>query len=272
MWLSAYEGSSLWGRGLSLALSEQVAAKQRDVVLAHMKVLGLILNDKKSVLSPLQRTTYRGVAFDQDAGTYVPCSDRVDPHGSQESEIRPVTHCQAVSETARSDGSCVQHDTYWPVVHETPTVVAQDQGVLPKWKLALHDQGHVAVPTCLRHVEEALVLVYGSRDPVETGADARGIDASPRGAESNLESVWPGSGVPLRYSGDSTMSPLVLSAPLGLDAMVQTWPRLRLYTFSPDHSVPGSSGESALGRGQSTSGSAVLAGPSMVLGPDFSPR
>ncbi len=152
------------------------------------------------------------MGFDQDAGTYVPCSDRVDPHGSQESEIRPVTHCQAVSETARSEGSCVQHDTYRLVVHETPTVVAQDQGVLPEWKLASHDQGHAAVPTCLRHVEEALVLVYGSRRPVETGAEARGMDASPRGGESNLESVWPGYGVPLRYSGDSAMSPLVLSS------------------------------------------------------------
>ncbi len=86
------------------------------------------------------------VGFDHDAGTYVPCSDRVDPHGSQESEGRPVTHCQAVSEAAGSDGSCVQRDTYWPAVHETPTVVAQDQGVLPEGKPASHDQGHAAVP------------------------------------------------------------------------------------------------------------------------------
>ncbi len=41
---------------LILALSEQVAAQHRDVVLAHMKVLGL--------LSPLQRTTYLGVVWD----------------------------------------------------------------------------------------------------------------------------------------------------------------------------------------------------------------
>ncbi len=38
-----------------------------------MKVLGLRLNAKKSVLSPLKRTTYLGVVWDfnQDAGTYV---------------------------------------------------------------------------------------------------------------------------------------------------------------------------------------------------------
>ncbi len=59
-----------------------------------------------------------------------PYSDRVDSHYSQESQRRPVTHCQAVSKTAGSDGSCVQRDTFWPAVYETPTMVAQDQGVL----------------------------------------------------------------------------------------------------------------------------------------------
>ncbi len=32
-----------------------------------------------------------GVGFDHDVGTYVPCSDRVDPHRNLESEGRPVT-------------------------------------------------------------------------------------------------------------------------------------------------------------------------------------
>ncbi len=103
----------------------------------------------------------RGVGFDHDAGTVVPCSDRVDSHHSQESQRRPVTHGQAVSETAESDGSCVQRDTFWPAVHETPTVVAQVQGVLPEGKPIPHDQGHAAMPTWLGHVEETLVLVSG---------------------------------------------------------------------------------------------------------------
>ncbi len=202
-----------------------------------------------------------GVGFDQDAGTYVPCSDRVDPHGRQESERRPVTHCQAVSETARSDGSCVQRDTYWPAVHETPLVLAQDQ-VLPEGKLASHDQGHAAVPMGLRHVEEALVLVYGSRRPVETGAEARGMDTSPRSGEVNLESVWPGLGVPLRCSGDSAMSPLVLSyssSSTGVGCYGTDMAEASSVHLSPDRSTPGSSGESVPGRGQSTSGSTVLA-------------
>ncbi len=96
----------------------------------------------------------RGVGFDHDAGTFVYCSDRVDSHYSQERQRRPVTHCQAVSKIAGSDGSCVQRDTFWPAVYETPTVVAQYQGLLPEGKPASHDQGHTAMPTCLGHVEE----------------------------------------------------------------------------------------------------------------------
>ncbi|KAI2645233.1 Transposon Ty3-G Gag-Pol polyprotein [Labeo rohita] len=49
---------------LILAQSEQLAAQHRDVVLAHVKELGLRLNAKKSMLSPSQRTTYLGVVWD----------------------------------------------------------------------------------------------------------------------------------------------------------------------------------------------------------------
>ncbi len=303
------------------------------------------------------------MGFDHDAGTYVPCSDRVDPHGSQESERRPVTHCQAVPETAGSDGSCVQRDIFWPAVHETPTVVAQDQGVLPEGKPASHDQGHAVMPTCLRHVEETLVLVsgpgagsslsprnasdrrvphrlgsghewppcprsvewspshvahqlpgdagrvsstqtlssrpkrspcvgehrqhsggllhkppgrstfapliqagvpdpcvvsgqaslaesssyswasqYGSRHPVEAGAEAREMDASPRVGEADMESFGQAQ-VDLFATRQTSHCPLWFSlthpAPLGLDAMVQTWPRLRLYNFPPIALLPG---------------------------------
>ncbi len=41
-----------------------MAARHRDVVLAHMRDLGLRLNAKKSMLSPLQRTSYMGVLWD----------------------------------------------------------------------------------------------------------------------------------------------------------------------------------------------------------------
>ncbi len=48
---------------LILAQSEMEAARHRDVVLAHMKQLGLKLNAKESVLSPVLRTTYLGVVW-----------------------------------------------------------------------------------------------------------------------------------------------------------------------------------------------------------------
>ncbi len=37
-------------------------------------------------------------------------------------------------------------------------------------------------------------LNMGSRHPVEAGAEARGMDALPRGGEADMESFWPGSG------------------------------------------------------------------------------
>ncbi len=103
----------------------------------------------------------------------------------------------------------------------------------------------------------------------------RGMDASHRGGETDMESVWPGSGGPLRYSGDSAMSPLVLSTSSsstgagchGTDVAEASSVRL-----SPDCSAPRSSGESAPGRSSAAISSPVLAGLSMVLGSDFPPR
>ncbi len=70
------------------------------------------------------------MGFALNASSYDTCSNRVNPQSIREGEKRPVSHYEAVSETAGSDGSCVQWDNYLPAVHETPTVVAQDQGVL----------------------------------------------------------------------------------------------------------------------------------------------
>ncbi len=50
-----------------LAQSHQLAVRHRDVLLAHMKELGLRLNAIKSVHSPLQRTTFLGVVWDSTA-------------------------------------------------------------------------------------------------------------------------------------------------------------------------------------------------------------
>ncbi len=92
------------------------------------------------------------------------------------------------------------------------------------------------------HLDESVIYPwlyqYGSRRPIETGAEARRMDASPRCGEENLESVMPGSGGPLCYSGCPLWYSLVHTAPLGLDAMVQTWLRLRLCDFPPIALLP----------------------------------
>ncbi len=90
-----------------------------------------------------------------------------------------------------------------------------------------------------------------------------------------MESFWLGTGGSVCDSSDIALSPLVLSdssrsAGAGCyDTDVAKASSVRL---SPDRSAPGSSRESAPGWGPAVASSPVLAGPSMVLGPDFSPR
>ncbi|KAI2663377.1 Transposon Ty3-G Gag-Pol polyprotein [Labeo rohita] len=102
-----------------------------------------------------------------------------------------------------------------------------------------------------------------------------GMDASPRGGEADLESLRSSPSGPFCHEGEHTMSPLVLSSSSsspgtgchGTDVAEASPVR-----FSPDRSAAGSSRESAPGRGFPSSSCPVLAGPSLVLGPDFSPR
>ncbi len=76
-----------------------------------------------------------------------------------------------------------------------------------------------------------------------------------------------------RWHNDSAMSPLVISASsssTGAGCHGTDVAEASSVCLSPDRSAPGSSGKSMPERGQSTSGSTVLAGPSMVLGLDLS--
>ncbi len=114
------------------------------------------------ILSTEDHLSERDVEFDPDAGTSVSCSFRVNPCDSQESERRPVTHCEAFSKAVGSDGSCVQRDNFLPAVHETLAVVAQDHRVFLEGQPISQDQGLAAMLTCLRHVEETVVPVTRS--------------------------------------------------------------------------------------------------------------
>ncbi len=112
----------------------------------------------------------------------------------------------------------------------------------------------------------------GSRLPVETGAEARGMETPPRGGVSDLENVWPGSGGLVCDSVDIALSPLVLSDSSSSSRTGRHGADVAEASsvhFSPDCSAPRSSRESAPWWGPSAASSPVLAGPSMVLGPEL---
>ncbi len=114
------------------------------------------------------------------------------------------------------------------------------------------------------------VSQYGNRNPVDAGAEAL-----PRGDEADMESFWPGPGGSACNSDDIALSPLVLSdssSSTGAGYHGTDLPEASSVCLFYDRSAPGSSRESAPGRGLSISSRPVLAGPSMVLGPDFSPQ
>ncbi|KAI2645466.1 Transposon Ty3-G Gag-Pol polyprotein [Labeo rohita] len=383
---------------LILAQSEMVAVRHRDVVLAHMKALGLRLNAKKSVLSPLQRTTYLGVVWDsttmqarlspariesiltavkrvkegrsltvkqfqQLLGLMAAASNVIpfgllymrplqwwlktkgfSPRGNPLRIIRVTRHCLRALDMWRKPWFLSQGPvlgapcrrvslatdaslTGWGAVMSGHPARGLWSGRQLTWHINCLEM--LAVFRALKHflpdLRDRHVLVRTDNTSVvsyinhQGGLRSRplyklahqilvwsqdkllslravyvpghlnlGADIlsrqGPRPGEWMLhpevvKQIWRVFGpaqVDLFATRENTQCPLWYSlvhpAPLGLDAMVQTWPRLRLYAFPPDRSAPGSSRESAPGRGVPSSSSPVLAGPSMVLGPDFSPR
>ncbi|KAI2660091.1 Transposon Ty3-G Gag-Pol polyprotein [Labeo rohita] len=383
---------------LILAQSEQVAAQHRDAVLAHMKELGLRLNAKKSVLSPLQRTTYLGVVWDsttmqarlspariesilaavrrvrigrsltvkqlqQLLGLMAAASNVIpfgllymrplqwwlktrgfSPRGNPLRMIKVTRRClraldmwrnpwflsqgpvlgapcrrvtlatdasltgwRAVMSGHTARGLWRGHQLTWhinclemlavfqalkhflPDLRDRHVLVRTDntsvvsyinhQGGLrsrPLYKLAhqilvwsrskLLSLKAVYLPGYLNVVADIL-----SRQGPRPG----GMDASPRGGEADLESLWSSPSGPFCHKGEHAMSPLVLSSSSsspGTGCHGTDVAEASPVCFSPDRSAPGSSRESAPGRGFPSSSCPVLAGPSLVLGPDFSPR
>ncbi|KAI2646068.1 Transposon Ty3-G Gag-Pol polyprotein [Labeo rohita] len=364
---------------LILAQSELVATQHRDVVLAHMKELGLRLNARKSVLSPLQRTTYLGMVWDSTTmqarlspariesiltavarvkegrsltvkqfqrllGLMAAASNAIpfgllymrplqwwlktrgfSPRGNPLRMIKVTWQCLRALDMWRKPWFLSQGPVLGAPCRR---VTLATDASLTGWGAVMDGHparglwsGHqltldinclemLAMFLALKHflpdLRDHHVLVrtdntaivsyinhqggqtplaesslctwasqFGSRHPVEAGAEARGMDASPRGGEADLESVWSSPSGSLCHEGEHTMSPLVLSSSssspgagcYGTD--VAEAPSVRL---SPDRSAPRSSRESVPGRGVPPSSSPVLAGPSMVLGPDFSSR
>ncbi|XP_048012249.1 scavenger receptor cysteine-rich domain-containing group B protein-like [Megalobrama amblycephala] len=140
---------------------------------------------------------------------------------------------------------------------------ASDPPVVPR-ETALHQSSvHPWVPQC------------GSRHPVEAGAEAWGVETSPRGGEAPMGELRRSPSGSVCVLRDDSLSTVVLydkpstSRAGCYGAAVAEATAVHI---SPNCAAPGSSGESLPRRGPSVISSPVLAGPSMVLGPDVLAR
>ncbi len=108
---------------------------------------------------------------------------------------------------------------------------------------------------------------YRSRHPVETGAEARGMEAPPRGGGADMEGVWSGTSGSVCILRDVSLPTLVLphassASRTGCDDTDVA--EASSVCISPDRSAPGSTGESSLGPSPTTSYCPAVAGQSMV--------
>ncbi|KAI2655953.1 Transposon Tf2-6 polyprotein [Labeo rohita] len=241
---------------LILAESESVTARHQDVVLADMKALGLRLNAKKSVLSPFQRTTYLGVVWDSTT-----MQARLSP-ARIESILAAVTRVKegrsltvkqfqqllvAVMSGRPAQGLWSGCHLSWHINCLEMLAIFQ---ALKYFLPDLRDR-HVLVrterlSTTSTNREDKLLLLRAVHVPghLNVGADVLSRQG-PRPGEWMLhpemvKQIWKVFGpaqVDLFATRENAQCPLWYSlvhpAPLGLDAMVQTWPRLRLYAFPP---------------------------------------
>ncbi len=104
---------------------------------------------------------------------------------------------------------------------------------------------------------------YRSRHPVETGAEAREMEAPPRGGGADLEGVRPGTSGSVCVSRDVLLSTLVLAHRHGMSDGADM-AEASSVCISPDRSAPGSPGESSPAPGSTTSHCPRMAGQSMV--------
>ncbi|XP_067305338.1 uncharacterized protein [Pseudorasbora parva] len=300
---------------LVLAKSKQLPVQHRDAVLAHMRVLGLRLNGKKSVLAPQQSTTFLGVVWDTKRMSARLSPPRIKTILDTVNQIKLgqslTVKLMAAASNVIPFGLLYMRPLQWWL---------RSRGFSPRGNPFSLDQGHATLPTFLGEVEGSLVPVPrsssggslsscnvndgclpnwlggGHECPLGSGSverhsavvavflslrhflpDLRGRPALVRSDNTAVvsyinrqgvvadslsrqgvvpgewrlhpevvESLWDCFGraqVDLFASQETTHCPLFFSlthpASLGLDVIVQTWPRLRLYAFPPLAVLPG---------------------------------
>ncbi len=107
----------------------------------------------------------------------------------------------------------------------------------------------------------------GSRLAVQTSCDTWGMETPPRSSQSNLGEILRSGGGPLCFTGDSTMSSLLLSdssSSLGSGRYSQYVAQMGSLRISPDRSAPGSPGQGPSTGVSPLTDSAPLADQNMV--------
>ncbi|KAI2642464.1 Lamina-associated polypeptide 2, isoform alpha [Labeo rohita] len=154
---------------LILARSHELALRHRDVILTHLRSLGLRLNAKKSVLSPAQRTMYLGVVWDLI---------------TMQAQLSPAR-------SFRSHGSCIHDDTFGPSAHETVSVVAQSQGISSKGQSPEANKGYAPGASYPFYVVQTPVSDFGSHSRSVLSSQDANDRRFPHGLGCGLK--WPSS-------------------------------------------------------------------------------
>ncbi len=132
--------------------------------------------------------------------------------------------------------------------------------------------GQVPVPQGDLHPR---VYECGSRLAVQTSCDTWGMETPPRSSQSNLGEILRSGGGLLCFTGDSTMSPLLLSdssSSLGSGRYGPYVAQTGSLHISPDRSAPGSPGQGPSTGVSPLTDSAPLADQNMVLRSNIPPR
>ncbi len=265
---------------------------------------------EKRSLSCSEDNVFRGrMGFDRDAGTAVSCTRRIHSEHPKEHQARPESHGSSLSESARTHGSCIHGDTFWPPAHEIVSVVAQSQGISSKGQSPEANKGYVPGASYPFYVVQTPVSDFGShsrsvlssqdsafgtervpvpqgdlhsrayecgsRLAVQTSCDTRGMETPPRSSQSNLGKILRSRGGPLCFTGDSTMSPLLLSDSSSSPGSGHDGPCVAQTTslcISSDRSAPGSPGQGPSTGVSPLPDSAPLADRNMVLRSNIPPR